>query len=209
MTRYWKTILLGVLPVVGLLTCPLTGIARDDRSYEREEGRAETRLSARDQRSFDAFLDAHDETAQELYRNPELVSNERFLKGHSELRHWLDDHPDAVEAIQADPRATLWHERSTERRAPDERRATTGQLSERDLRSFEDYLDADNETAQQLYQNPALINDQRFVRDHKALHTWLKDHPDAGEAIQANPDKFLWRSRTTNAQDFLRQLFGR
>jgi len=209
MTMCWKKMFIGVLPIIGILTFPLTGRARDDRSYEREEGRTETRLSARDQRSFAAFLDAHDETAQELYRNPELISNERFLKGHAELRGWLDDHPDATEAIQADPRAALWHERSTERRAPDERRAPAGQLSERDLRSFEDYLDADDETAQRLYQNPALINDRRFVRDHEELHNWLRDHPDAAQAIQANPDKFLWRSRTTTAQDFLRQLFGR
>ncbi len=209
MTTCWKKICMGMLSIIGLLTFPLTGMARDDRSYEREEGRGDTRLSARDQRSFDAFLDAHDETAQELYRNPDLISNERFLKGHSELRDWLDDHPDAAAAIQADPRAALWHERSTERRAPDERYTTTGQLSERDLRSFEDYLDADDETAQELYQNPALINDRRFIRDHEELHTWLRDHRDAAAVIQANPDKFLWRSRTTNAQDFLRQLFGR
>jgi len=209
MTLYWKTLLLGVLPVVGLLTYPLTGLAQRDRSYEREENRAETRLSARDQRSFDAFLEGHDETAQELYRDPELISNTRFLKGHADLRHWLDDHPDAAEAIQTDPRAVLWHERTTEQREPEERRTPAGRLSERDLRSFEDYLDAHDETAQQLYQTPALINDRRFVRDHEALHTWLKDHPDAAEAIQANPDKFLWRSRTTNAQDFLHQLFGR
>ena len=52
-------------------------------------------------------------------------------------------------------------------------------------------------------------NYRRFVRDHEDLHNWLRDHPDAAKAIQANPDKFLWRSRTTNAQDFLRQLFGR
>jgi hypothetical protein len=209
MTMYWKTILLGVLPVVGLLSFPLTGLARDDRSYEREEGRAGTRLSVRDQRSFAAFLDAHDETAQELYRNPDLISNERFLKGHADLRHWLDDHPDAAEAIQADPRAALWQEGSTGQREPEERRTPAGRLSERDLRSFEDYLDAHDETAQQLYQHPALINDRQFVRDHESLHTWLRDHPDAAEAIQSNPDKFLWRSRNTSAPDFLRQLFGR
>jgi hypothetical protein len=209
MTRYWKTFLLGALPVLSLLTCPLAGMARDEYSYGREEGRADARLSARDQSSFEAFLDSHDETAQELYRNPELISNERFLKGHAALRNWLDDHPDAAAAIQADPRAALWHERGTEGREPAERRATAGHLSERDLRSFEDYLDTHDETAQQLYQDPALINDRRFVRNHEALHDWLRDHPEAAAAIQADPDKFLWRSRSTNAQDFLRQLLGR
>jgi hypothetical protein len=92
-------------------------------------------MSERDQRSFESFLDAHDETAQELYRNPDLVKNERFLKGHSDLRNWLDDHSDAAEAIRDNPRAVIWHERgtsgqkrSTGEREREERKPTTGEV---------------------------------------------------------------------------------
>ena len=87
-----------------------------------------------------------------------------------------------------------------------ERQSASGQISERDLRSFEDYLDSHDETAQLLYQNPDLINDRRFVHNHDALHDWLEGHREAAAVIQANPDKFLWRERSVGATDFLRQL---
>jgi hypothetical protein len=77
-----------------------------------------------------------------------------------DLRDWLEDHQEAAAAIQADPLAALWQERTAERR-DEERRATSGRMSERDLRSFEDYLNAHDETAQALYQNPELINDRQ------------------------------------------------
>jgi hypothetical protein len=105
---------------------------RDD--YEREERGSSTRMSERDQRSFESFLNSHDETAQELYRDPELINNERFLRGHTALRNWLDEHPKAAEAIQTNPRATIWRERSTRERERgtrererEERQPTTGE----------------------------------------------------------------------------------
>jgi hypothetical protein len=106
------------------LLFPCVGKAQDD--YGREGRRSSTRLSERDQRSFETFLDSHDETAQELYRNPELVKNERFLKGHSALSDWLDDHRDAAAIIEANPRAVIWREPSTKEREP-----STGEERER------------------------------------------------------------------------------
>lgn len=204
------TALVGILPLVGVLASPIGAMARDDdSSYEREERRTTTRLSEQEQERFRAFLDAHDETAQELYRNPELITNERFLKGHRDLRDWLEDHPDTARAIQADPRAVIWQERGAKRGEREESRAGATRMSEGELRSFEKYLDTHDETAQQLYQNPALINDRRFVRDHDALKDWLQDHPQAAQAIKADPDRYLWRERNTTAQDFLRGLLGR
>jgi hypothetical protein len=192
--------------LTGLLSLALlVSTARADRDDEREERRTSTRLTERELRSFDAFLDAHDETAQELYREPQLINNERFLRGHRDLRDWLADHEEAAEAIHADPRAAIWHERTAERRDEEHRSAST-QISERDLRSFEDYLNAHDETAQALYQNPDLINDRQFVRRHDALHDWLEDHKEAAATIQANPQKFLWRERASSPSDFLRQF---
>jgi hypothetical protein len=79
-------------------------------------------------------------------------------------------------------------------------------MRERDLRSFENFLDAHPETAQRLYQEPDLINDRQFVRNREALNDWLENHPDAAQALRANPHKFLWRERNVSASDFLSQL---
>lgn len=205
MQPYRKTLLLGVLPLVGILGLPPDSTARDDHSYERAE-RYAARLSTREQQSFDAFLNSHWETANELYREPELINNERFLRGHSDLRNWLEDHPEAAEAIRANPRAAIWQERTGGQRAAEAQRSPA-RVSERDLHSFDAYLDAHDETARLLYENPELVNDRRFVREHDALGDWLEDHSEAAEAIQANPHKFLWRDRKASAQDFLEQLF--
>jgi len=176
-----------VFSLAGVLSLALmVSTAAAERDYEHEERRSSARVSDRDLRSFDAFLDAHDETAQELYRDPNLVKNERFLRGHADLRDWLENHPDAATAIQADPRAAIWHGRTSERGEREERRPAAARMSERDLSSFEDYLNAHDETAQLLYQDPDLIKDRRFVRNHEALHDWLENHPDGAAAIQAS-----------------------
>ncbi len=86
--------------------------------------------------------------------------------------------------------------------------ATPARMSEQDLRSFERYLDTHDETAQLLYQTPDLINNRRFVRQHAALQDWMRNHPNAAEAVQANPDRYLWRERSTSASDFLQNLLG-
>jgi len=135
-----------------------------------------------------------------------LINNDRFLRGHAELSDWLANHQETAQAIQADPRAAIWHERTAGRGEEESRPAST-RISERDLRSFEDYLNAHDETAQELYRNPDLINDRQFVREHRALHDWLEDHQEAAATIQATPNKFLWRERSVGANDFLRQLF--
>jgi hypothetical protein len=204
MRHYCATTLLVSIPLAAVLAGPPTVTARDDESYEREERRSSARLSERDRRSLEDFLDAHRETARELEDDPELINSKQFLRGHQDLRDWLEDHPDAAEALRADPRAALRRERTSEER--EERRPGSARLSEQDLASFERYLDEHWETAQPLYKEPELIKDRRFLREHASLRDWLQDHPDAAEAIQANPHKFLWRERSGSPQDFLRQL---
>lgn len=205
-----RFLLFPALPLAGLMIF-LLGAPASAQEWDREERRASERVSERDLRSFDAFLDRHWETADELYRNPELITNDRFLRGHDELRAWLDDHPEAAEAIQANPRKYIWRERAEQARRSEAERAGQSRrpasLSEDELRSFERYLDTNQEVAEALYKDPELINDRRFVRANPSLEDWLNDHPEAAAAIQANPQQVLRRERTgTTAEDFLREL---
>ncbi len=171
-----------------------------DRAYQRhEERRPAAQVSEQDLRSFDTYLDSHSETAQLLYQDPDLVNDRRFLHDHAALHDWLDDHSDAAEAIRANPRQFMWRERASQRRNPQS-------LDPEDLSSFERYLDAHSEVADALYKDPNLINDPRFVRSQGSLDDWLRNHPDAAQAISDRPRDFLWRERSLNAQDFLRQL---
>jgi hypothetical protein len=167
--------------------------------YDRRD---ESRMSTRDQRSFERYLDSNSRVARQLYQDPELIRDRQFVRDHESLDNWLDNHPEAQEALQANPHKYLRDDRASQTSDSQQ----TAYMSERDLRSFESFLDSNPETAQSLYQNPELINDRQFTRGNTALDNWLDSNPRAADAIQANPHKFLWRERKVGAADFLQQL---
>lgn len=194
----WRNVFSVPLSLASVLLLSAAVFAdRDDwRSGERNPA---ARVSERDLRSFEDYLDSHWETAQELYRDPDLLNDRRFLRAHPALRDWLDDHPKAADVICANPRQFLWRQRAAQRRS-------SRPPSPEDLRSFERYLDTHSDVADALYRDPELVNDTRFVRSHRSLDDWLQDHPDAARAISDQPRDFLWRQRTLDVQDFLQQL---
>lgn len=206
MRSSFKKSLFAALPLIGTLSVGTlyfpSVVAADHPRYDRDE----SRMSRQDRQSFYNYLDSHWETAQQLYQNPELINRRRFIRDHDALRNWLEDHPQAADALRADPQRYLWRGRAD---WPDEDRDVIARMRARDLRSFENYLDSDWETAQRLYQNPELIRNRRFVRNHDELDDWLRSHPDAAAALRADPHKFLWRERTLAPADFLTQLLQR
>jgi dsDNA-binding SOS-regulon protein len=195
------TALFAALPLAGSLC--LSPVAFADRDYSRSNY-SDDQVSGKDWHSFERYLESHDETARALRQNPDLINDRHFVRDHDALKDWLDDHPDAAEAIRADPQHYLSRGAYSSSRG-DRSRAY---MSEQDLRSFERYLDTHDETARTLYQNPDLINDRQFVRDHDALQDWLENHQEAARALRADPDRYLWRERSTSAGDFLNQLLG-
>ncbi|HEV8713441.1 MAG TPA: hypothetical protein VGX03_11500 [Candidatus Binatia bacterium] len=203
MQTHAKTVFLGILSLAGLLALPPLATARGNHwgQHEGREHRSEAELSARDRRSFEAYLDAHWETAQLLYRQPELINDRHFLRDHRALRDWLADHTKAARVIQANPRQVLWEQRTAHPRTADT-------VSPEDVRSLDHYLDTHWEAADALYRDPELINDTRFVHAHPSLDNWLQERPDAAQAISERPRDFFWRQRTLAPQDFLRQLFN-
>jgi ABC-type nitrate/sulfonate/bicarbonate transport system substrate-binding protein len=195
------TALFAALPLAGTLC--LVPVASADRDYSRSSY-SEDQVSAKDLRSFERYLDTHDETARALYQNPDLINDRQFVRDHDALNDWLENHPDAAAAMRANPERYL----SRETNSSSTGRQARAYMSERDLRSFEQYLDTHDETARTLYQNPDLVNDRQFVREHDALQDWMENHPDAARALRADPDQYLWRQRSTSAADFLNQLLG-
>jgi len=208
MWTYAKTVFLGTLSLVGLLAFPPLTTAQDN--YQGQpDGTAyhsEGKLRPRDRRSFETYLDTHWETAQLLYQQPELINDRQFLRDHRALRDWLADHKRAARVIQADPRQVLWVQRDSQPQ-PDGM-VSPAELSSRDRRSFETYLDTHWETAQLLYQQPELINDRQFLRDHRALRDWLAEHKRAAQVIQVNPREVLWERRSSQIQPDLSDSRG-
>jgi len=206
MTTDCKKILAVALSFAGTLcTAQIVSADYDDRraesrSYDDRED--EPRMSTKDQRSFEKYLDSNSQTARKLYQDPELIRDREFIRDHESLDEWLDSHANAAEALQANPQKYLRSNRA--RQTSDDHKTTS--MSERDLSSFESFLDSNPETARRLYDNPELIKDRQFAQNNTALNAWLDNHPQAADAIQANPHKFLWRERKVGPADFLQQL---
>src|SRR5262245_12625586 len=116
------------LPLAGSLC--LVPVVSADRDYSRGSY-SEDQVSSRDLRSFERYLDTHDETARALYQNPNLINDRQFVRNHDSLNDWLDGHPDAAAALRADPDRYLSHENhslSSDRQG-------RAYMSEKDLRS--------------------------------------------------------------------------
>jgi hypothetical protein len=204
-TNYKKLFALTLSFAGTLCTAQIVSADYDDRRTESrryDDRQDEPRMSTQDQRSFERYLEANSQTARQLYQEPELIRDREFVRDHESLDEWLDSHANAAEALQANPHKYLG---STSARRSSDRR-TTPSVSAQDLSSFESLLDNNPETARRLYENPELIKDRQFARDNRALNNWIDNHPEAAEAIQADPNKFLWRERKTGAADFLQQL---
>src|SRR5260370_885724 len=165
--------------------------------------------------SFDRFMDAHPEIAEQLRRDPSLVKNEDFVRNHRDLQEYLQQHPGAREEITENPDRFMRQEQRYDRREdrrdsdqPESRRdedrrdfnRPEGQRDEdrRDndttrgeLASFDRFMDGHPEIAEQLRRDPSLAKNQDFVRNHPALQEYLQQHPGTREEISENPDRFM------------------
>ncbi len=194
--KRFQGILCSSLLFLTNLGLPVISSAVDQYEYGREPS-PRLRISEADLRSFDAYLDDHWEAAQELYHDPDLINDRDYVRKHNALRNWLEDHPQAAREIHANPRAVLWRDRG--RGYGDS--SSSSRLSDRQRRSWDEFLDDNRAIARDLSRNPDLINDARYVRDHEALDDWLRDHREAAGIIAANPSAYLTRASQSSDYD--------
>src|SRR5262249_53374742 len=57
--------------------------------------------------SFDRFLDNHRETAEQLRKDPSLVSNHQYLQNHPDLQTYLQNHPNVREEVTENPNSFM------------------------------------------------------------------------------------------------------
>ena len=62
-----------------------------------------TRLSQKDLRATDRFLEKHKNINKDLEKNPLLVADPHYLKKHKDFREFLEQNPDINAAIRRDP----------------------------------------------------------------------------------------------------------
>jgi len=62
-----------------------------------------TRLSQKDLRASDRFLEKHKKINKDLEKSPSLVADPRYLNKHKDFREFLEQNPDINAAMRKDP----------------------------------------------------------------------------------------------------------
>src|SRR5260370_323998 len=138
---------------------------------------------------FDNFLDTHPELAEQLRQDPSLVNNQEFVERHGDLQQYLQKHPEVREELSQNPNGFVRQEQRFDRRedqARGDRDVTRGELANMDR-----FMDSHPEIAEQLRKNPALVNDEKFEKNHPALQQFLAEHPGVREEYKENPNAFM------------------
>lgn len=149
---------------------------------------------------FDQFLDNHPDLAGQIRNNPSLVNSEEFVEAHPDLQQYLQQHPEVREDLSQNPNAVMHQEQRFERREEgsenrDRDHNRNGDITQREMTTFDWFLDGHPEITEQLRKNPALVNDKEFVQSHPALQQFLAQHQDVREEIRENPNGFMSAER--------------
>jgi phage-related protein len=140
--------------------------------------------------AFAQFLNDHPEIAEQLQKNPALIDNKDFVQGHPALQQFMLGHPELRKDFEKNPVAFM---RDEDRYRWDNQQGGHGYQGVRfeELFSMDQFLNAHPEIAQQLKQNPSLLDDQKYLAEHPDLQQFLSQHPGMREACDRNPQAFL------------------
>jgi hypothetical protein len=133
------------------------------------------------------YLKEHPEVAQQLAAHPGLVDNEEFMENHPGLREYLAAHPTIRTDLKEHPSQFMRREDQINGwRQPYYPNGGPHPMANADA-----YLDQHPEVAQQLNQNPRLIDNPEYIESHPGLHEFLQTHPYAKQEWKSHPYKFM------------------
>jgi hypothetical protein len=146
-------------------------------------------LNRRQLAEFNQFLDRHPEVAEQLRRDPTLLTNANFLQSHPELQQFLQDHPAIRKDVDQDPSAVMREEDRYGRH--DDRDRAGNEIPQRELEAMRQFLNDHPEIAEQLQKNSKLIDSRQFLDDHSALKQFLAQHPQLRQEFDEHPYAFI------------------
>jgi len=136
--------------------------------------------------NFDRFLDAHPAVNKDLRENPGLLDNANYMKGQPELEAFLRSHPGVRDEIKQNPQSFMKGERAY--RGSENKQAQ--------LESFDRFLDGHPEINGNVRKDPALLENDAYLKEHGPLKDFLDSHPGIREEVKANPQAFMRGERT-------------
>jgi hypothetical protein len=153
-----------------------------------DDNRNSDRGDRGDLASFNRYLGSHPEIAEQIRKNPSLCDNAQFLKNHPSLQTYLQQNPGVRQQLQQNPNGFMQAEDRFDRGQAGQDQ--TGR-DQRELASFDHFLNDHREVAEQLRKDPSLVDNSQFVKTHPALQTYLQDHPEVRTALKDNPNGFM------------------
>ena len=161
---------------------------RDTNMRDRDAGANRDR---RDVANFDRFLDGHREISEQVRRDPSLLDNRDFLRDHQVLQTYLQNNPGVRDLIRQNPNAFMHQEYALDRDTNMRDRDVDTSRDRRDVASFDRFLDAHREIAEQIRKDPSLLENRQFVQNHPALQTYLQNNVAVRDQISKNPAAFM------------------
>jgi len=160
-----------------------------DRSMNRDQDRNRD-ITRGELSNLDNFMDSHPEIAEQLKKNPALVNDKKFVESHPALKGFLAADPGVREEMRENPNGFMAREQQFD----------LTDANSRELANMDRFMDSHPEIAEQLRKNPALVNDKKFVENHKALKTFLASHPYAAQEYKENPSAFMQQEQNFEHQ---------
>ena len=152
----------------------------------RPQGSPATDASREELANFDQFLANHPILERELQSNPSLVNDSNYVQSEPDLQIFLSHHPNIKAELERDPG---YLQRHKDMSAADRTGSSggNGSLGTEDTERMDQFLNAHHDVAQQLKENPALINDSTFLGQHPDLQRFLNENPRVWEEVARNP----------------------
>jgi phage-related protein len=169
---------------------------REERFDRREDSmRGDRDVTRGELANMDRFMDSHPEVAEQLRKDPSLVNNKEFVKGHPALQEFLEDHPGVRQEYKENPNAFMRQEQRFDRREDSTHR--DGDVTRGEISSFHEFLEDHNNIASELSKKPSLATNEEYLENHPALRNYLQANPKVHEELGENPQSFV-----TSAQQF-------
>jgi hypothetical protein len=142
---------------------------------------------------MDRFLDGHPEIAEQVKKDPSLLTNKKFVDQHPALQGYLQQHPQVREEVAENPNGFMQQEQRFDHQENygqnQGRFDADGRRGE--MNGFGEFLGSHQGVAQQLAKNPSLANNEEYMQNHPELKAYLQAHPGVQQQLKENPQAFM------------------
>jgi len=171
--------LFGFALVAASLALLMSGALAQTPAASPQASSTGPQIGDNDRREMDNYLIRRPDVAEELHKDPSLINNPSWLASHPEVQHFMSTHPNVQRMAAEHPDfATKQIEHSAESKV-DRGAARTDQ-----------FLQNHPKVAQELANNPRLIDNKQYLAQHPQLNNYLNDHPEIKSDWQAHPRAF-------------------